>query len=213
GATPLAAHAVAVAFACLAVAAAIALAIRVRDSFARFAAFAALAPFVAGFFHEHDLLVAYAAAGWCALRARSGARYAALAGTLLVSIDWLGLAQRPTGIAQSCLLALAALAAFAALGTEHDARGTLVAAIPLGALLAIAAWAAAIHPAPVWPDALGPFHAFPGATAAEVWLAEQRATGLMAAQPAWAALRALSLLGCALLAYAIYRHSACCRTA
>ena len=112
GAPPLAAGCAGVAIALLAIAAAIAIAVAVRDNFARFAAFSALGPFAAGFVHEHDLVVAYAAAAWCALRTRATARIVALAGTLLVSVDWLGLAQRPTGIAQSALLALAALCAF-----------------------------------------------------------------------------------------------------
>ncbi len=197
----------------LAIAAAIAVITCVRDRFARFAAFAALVPFVAGFFHEHDLIVAFAAAGWTALRTRDLPRILALLGTLLVCIDWLGIAQRPTGLAQSLLLAIAAFAAFVALGDERELPRSLLAAIPIGALIAVAASLALRYPAPIWPDALGPFHAAAAAPIANLWLAEQRASGLLAAVPAWAFLRTLSLLGCALLAYAIYRHSSCCRTA
>ncbi len=194
-----------------AIAAALAIAVLVRDRFARLAAFAALLPFASGFFHEHDLTVAYPAAAWCALRARGTTRAVALSGTLLVAIDWLGLAQRPTGIVQSLLLAIAALCAFAALGEQSDSRISVRAAMAPAVLFALAAWLAVRDPVPVWPDSLGPFRA-PHATVAAVWMAEQRAAGLLRADPLWALLRSFSLLGCALLAYAIARHSACHRT-
>lgn len=196
-----------------AIGAAVAIAVRVRDAFARLAAFAALLPFASGFFHEHDLTVAYAAAAWCALQVRGTTRAIALAGTLLVATDWLGLAQRPTGIAQSLLLAIAALCAFCALDRRRDLRIALIAGIPFGALFVVAAWLASQHPAPVWPDSLGAFHVSSNATVAATWMAEQRAAGLITVAPAWAFLRLLSLLGCALLAYAIDRHFACRQTA
>ncbi len=63
------------------------------------------------------------------------------------------------------------------------------------------------------PTRLERFTRRPARRLRRVWAAEQRASGLLAAIPAWALLRSLSLLGCALLAYAIYRHSSCCRTA
>jgi hypothetical protein len=193
-----------------AVAAALVIAVRVRDRFARLAAFAALLPFASGFFHEHDLTVAYPAAAWCALRTRGTTRTVALAGTLLVAIDWLGLAQA-TGIVQSLLLAIAALCAFAALDEQGDSRIALRAAVAFAPLFAVAAWLAARNPAPVWPDSLGAFHAVTNATVSAVWMAEQRAAGLLRPDPRWALLRSLSLLGCALLAYAIARHSSCRR--
>ncbi len=213
GATPVWATVAGAAAAVAAIAAAVALALRVRGAFARFAAFSALAPFAAGFVHEHDLVVAYAAAVWCALRARGAVRTVALTGTLLVAVDWLGLAQRPTGIAQSALLALAVAAAFAAFGDAAELRGAAAVAACAGALFAIAAVVAAHAPAPVWPDALGSFGAPAALPVAAVWGAEQRATGLFAQVPAWALLRSLSLLGCGLLACAIYRHPSYCRTA
>lgn len=206
GATPRNAQLIAAGAAILAVAAALLLALRVREAFARFAAWSALVPFVAIFLHEHDLLIAYPAALWCALRTRATARSLALAGALLVSIDWLGLAQRPTGIAQSALLAIAALAAFVALGDAAEARIAWRMALPIAVLFTAAALLSAHHPAPVWPDSLRDFHASSNASIAEVWLAEQRAGGLLAVAPLWAFLRGLPLLGCALLAYAIYRH-------
>jgi len=213
GAAPAAAQGIALLIALIAVIAAVALALRVRDGFARFAAFSALTPFVAGFMHEHDLLVTYAAAVWCALRASGRLRVIALLGTLLVCVDWLGLAQRPTGIAQSALLAIAAVAAFGALGRITEMRAALPVIAVFAALFAAGAWLATGYPAPVWPDALHAFHAPPGAQAAAIWLQEQRTSGLLAIQPAWAALRSLALLGCAMLAYVIYRHPSYCRTA
>ncbi|HEX3458705.1 MAG TPA: glycosyltransferase 87 family protein [Candidatus Baltobacteraceae bacterium] len=213
GASPGVAAWLGLACAAVAVAAAALIATRVREPFPRFAAFSALVPFVAGFVHEHDLLVAYAAAAWCALRTRGTTRAVALAGTLLVAVDWLGLAQRPTGIVQCALLALAVLLAFVALGERHESRAQWIAAAAVTVLFFAGAWIGAHYPAPVWPDALANFRATPAAGAAQVWLDEQRASGLLAAVPAWALLRALSLAGCGLLAYAIYRRPASDRMA
>ncbi|MBV8531071.1 MAG: hypothetical protein JO104_07110, partial [Candidatus Eremiobacteraeota bacterium] len=147
GATASSARLVATALAILAIGAGIALAAAVRGRFARFAAFSTLAPFVASFFHEHDLIVAYAAAAWCAIRTRGTTRIVALAGALLVAVDWLGLAQRPTGIAQSALLAVAAMAAFAALG-ERTERWTFAVMAAFAAVFVAAAISAVHHPAP-----------------------------------------------------------------
>jgi hypothetical protein len=213
GASPVVAEIMGFLFIAATIGAAIFLSIKIRDGFARFAALSALAPFVADFFHEHDFVVVYAAVVWCALRTSGIARAVALAGVLLVSVDWLGLAQRPTGIAQSALLAAAALAAFGALGERRDTLHALAVAAPFAALFIAATRLATLHPAPIWPDALGPFTAPAAASIATVWQAEQRASGLLAAVPAWGVLRSLSLLGCAVLAYAIYRHSSYCRTA
>ena len=213
GASPNVAGAIGIALAAFAIAAAAVIAYGVRDAFARFSAFSALAPFVSSFFHEHDFVLSYAAALWCALRTSAAARAIALAGTLLVGIDWLGLAQRPSGIAQSLLLAIAAFAAFAALGERADLRRAVPVALAAAVVFAGAAALATHHPVPVWPYTLGGFHAPADASAAGVWFAEQRASGLLAVVPTWGLLRALSLLGCSLLAYAIYRHSSCCRTA
>lgn len=213
GAAPPVTLAIAAVAALLASAMAILIIVRVREPFARFAGCSALIPFVAAFVHEHNLVVAFPAALWCALRTQTTARALAFTGALLVAINWLGLAQRPSSIAQSGLLALAAALAFIVLGQPSQPRSLLPAGLCVAALFAIAAALAAHHPAPVWPDALGAFHAPPSDGAAAVWLAEQRASGLLAVVPAWAALRTLSLLGCALLACAIYRHSLYCRTA
>ncbi|HEY1868203.1 MAG TPA: glycosyltransferase family 87 protein [Candidatus Cybelea sp.] len=212
GATQPQAQLVELATAAIAVAAAIALAVAVRDSFARFAVFSALTPFIAGFFHEHDFVVAFAAALWSAIRTTGATRAIALFGTLLAGFDWLGLAQRQSGIAQSVLLEGALFAAFVALGERTELRRALPIAAVVAVVIAGAAYLALHNPVPVWPDLLAGFRAPPSAGIASVWLQEQRANGLLAAVPAWGALRSLSLLGCALLSYAIYRHPSYCRT-
>jgi hypothetical protein len=212
GAPPRVALPIAILIALAAVVAALLIGVRVRDGFARFAAWSALAPFASLFWHEHDLLVAFPATVWLAQRATAPMRAMALFGTLLVAVDWLGLAQRPTGIVQSALLAAAAWCGFCALAPRGAPRAMGATAL-LAALFAGAAALASVRPVPVWPAAMGAIHAGNGANAATIWLAEQRATGLFAQVPAWALLRGLSLLGCALLAYAIYRHSASDRTA
>lgn len=200
--------AIAAAFGLTAVLALVALSRRIADPFARFAAVAPLAPFGTTFFHEHDLVVAYAAAGWCAFRTRGAVRALALGATLLVAIDWLGLAQRPNGIAQSALLAAAAACAFAALGSPRELRSSPVAIGTTAALFAAAAWLGTTHPAPVWPDALGAFHAAANTSVAGIWAAEQQRTGLLAIEPVWALLRTLPLLGCALLSYCVFKSTA-----
>jgi hypothetical protein len=212
GATQAVATVVAVSVALLAIAAAIVLSRAVGNSFARFAGLSALVPFVAGFFHEHDFVVAFAAVLWSALRTTGATRTIALAGALLVGFDWLGLAQRPTGIAQSALLEAALFAAFVALGEKAELRRALPIAAGAAAIIAGAAILALRNPLPVWPDLLAGFRAPATADIASVWFDEQRANGLLAAVPAWGVLRSLSLLGCALLAYAIYRRSSYCRT-
>jgi hypothetical protein len=183
------------------------------DRFARFAAFSTLAPFVSTFFHQHDLVSAYPAAIWCALRTRGGIRVVALLGTALVAVDWLGLAQRPTAIVQSALLAVAAIGAFAALGPRPEVRLLLFAAAAMTVLFGGATSIALARVVPVWPYHLGAFAPPASWPIATVWQQEQQRNGLQAAVPAWSALRTLSLLGCALLAWAIYRHSSYCRTA
>jgi hypothetical protein len=213
GASPRASSLAGAAVAVLAVAAAVVLARRIHDDLARFAAISALVPLVAGFFHEHDFTLALVGALWCALRIRGRSRAIALAATLLVAVDWLGLAQRPAGIAQSAFQAAAALCAFTALGPRIDWRASLAAGLPTATLFAAAAWLAVHHPAPVWPDSLGAFHAPPSLPVARVWYEEQRRSGLLAAVPAWSLLRCLPLLGCAILALSVYRRSSSDRTA
>jgi hypothetical protein len=186
---------------------------RVNDRFARFAAFSALIPFAATFFHDHDFVVAFPAAIWCALRSRGTARAFGLAGALLVSIDWFGLAQRSNAIVQSAFLLAGAAAAFLALGEDVELRSFSYAAAPVAMLFIAGAWLGSGHPAPMWPYHLGSFHAPATASIATIWFLEQRQSGLEAAIPAWAALKSLSLAGCALLVAAICRRSSYYRTA
>jgi hypothetical protein len=185
----------------------------VTDRFARFAAFSTLAPFVSTFFHQHDLVAAYPAAIWCALRTRGVVRVVALLGTAFVAVDWLGLAQRPNAIVQSALLAGAAIVAFAALGQRSEVPGLLFAIAAMAALFGGATSIALAHAVPVWPYHLGAFAPPASLPIATVWQQEQQRNGLQAAVPTWSLLRTLSLLGCVLLALAIYRHSSCCQTA
>jgi hypothetical protein len=196
-----------------AVIAAIAVWRRVEDRLARFAAFSALTPFVATFFHDHDFVVAFPAVVLCALRARGTERALAFAGALLVSIDWFGLAQRSNAIPQSAFLLAGAAAAFLALGGETDLRLTSFAAAPVAVLFLAGAWLGSGHPAPMWPYHLGSFHAPPTASIATIWFLEQRQSGLEAAIPAWAILKSLAFAGSALLVAAIYRRPSYYRTA
>jgi len=186
---------------------------RVSEGTLRFAAFSALTPFVAAFVHQHDLVSTFPAAVWCALRTRGTNRFLGALGTLLVAVDWFGQAQRPNAIAQSALLAIAALAAFGAIGDARELRAVLPAAAVVTVLFCGAAWLATAYPAPVWPYHLGPFSPPAVWPIARVWQQEQQRDGLQAAIPAWSILRALSLAGCGLLAAAIYRRPSYCQTA
>lgn len=169
----------------------------------RFCATCALLPFAVPFFHEHDLLVLFVPGVIYATRATGAAWLAAAAGACFTAIDWLGLAQRPDGTLQTLLLAGAFAAAILVLG-ERPRIWML--ALPAAVLVCVAgaAFFAGGHPAPVWPDAMGLLpHGIANFTIAAAWEAQQRANGLFAQSGVWAALRALSLLGCALTAGAI----------
>lgn len=213
GASPALAMAVGVVAAAAAVVFAIRAARRVRDAFARFGVFAALLPFVSGFLHEHDLVMAFPAVVWCAVRAAPRARAIALVGTLLVAVDWLGLAQRPGGAAQSALLAVAAWCAFTALRPLPITTAIGMATAAVATAFAGAVMLAVVHPAPVWPAAMHAAALTGNGSVAQLWAAQQEATGLNRPVAAWAFLRALSLTGCALLAFAICSRSAYYRTA
>ena len=162
-------------------------------------------PWAVPFFHEHDFVIELIPA--IVLAASSNARVRMLAGVAAtcVLVDWLGIAQRPHAAAQTVCLAFAVACAFAALPNR-----SLRAASPLPPLVAcallslIAVPLALVFPAPVWPDALGAFHAAANLDASAVWAAEQQRAGLDAFVPAWGILRAIPLLGCATLAVAAY---------
>lgn len=169
----------------------------------RFCATCALLPLASPFFHEHDLLVVFVPAIIYATRA-TGIRWVlALLGACLAATDWLGLAQRPDGTVQTMLLVGAFAVAIVVLHKRPHARMVALAAVVV-ALIGIAAVFAQSQSAPVWPDAMG---ALPANIAhldiAGAWEAQQRATGLFAHNGVWAALRAFSLLGCALIAAAM----------
>jgi alpha-1,2-mannosyltransferase len=172
----------------------------IEDDTARLCATCALLPLAMPFFHEHDLVLLFLPAAYFSVRCEQRLWPLAAAGALLCATDWLGLAQRPSGTLQTLLLVGGAGLALVAL--RRDAAPRML-AIPAGilALIAAAAIPAHLHPAPIWPDAM---RALPqgGANIAAVWHQEQAATGLFARDGIWAALRAGSLLGCALVSYA-----------
>lgn len=161
----------------------------------------ALLPFAMPFFHHQDLIVvlipaAFALAAWHSHGVLLGAL-----GTAFVAVDWLHLAQQPAWRWEDILLAGAAACALAAL---RPSRRALWLALPPLLALALAPLAAA-HPLPLWPFALPPgFHAPAGLDASAVWAGEQAASGLTRVYPLSLLLRALSLLGCGLLAVSLW---------
>lgn len=174
-----------------------------HDALGRFCITCALLPLAMPFFHEHDLIVLFVPAVIYAIRADARTWPIAAGGGLLVATDWLGLAQRPDGTLQTLLLVGALGAALVAL---HESPRLAMLKIPVCvlALIGIAAIFAHAHPAPVWPDAMRALpHGIERLDIASAWNAQQRATGLFARDPVWAALRLLSLLGCALTAGAV----------
>jgi hypothetical protein len=179
-----------------------AIAVRIPSRELVLAAIAVL-PFGIPFFHEHDFVIELIPA--IVLAAAPGVRVRMLAGfgAACVFVDWLGVAQRPHAALQTAALAVAVACAYAALADERASPAPLWYLPATGALLALLLIPLALHaPAPVWPDALGAFHAAPGLDASGVWSAEQQRAGLTATAPAWALLRAVPLFGCALLAVA-----------
>jgi hypothetical protein len=169
------------------------------DAPAKVAIACALAPLVLPFSHEHDFTIAFLPA-LLVLRRTTGVRQRlAGAGFMLLAVDWLGLAQRPESLALATLLTFGAGLALVALTSRSPQPGD---AWPLAfaPLVYVAGRLAALHPLPVWPDALGPVFAPAAAlSATQVWGLEQFQSGIGAQEPAWAALRALSLAGAALV--------------
>ncbi len=151
------------------------------------------------FAHEHDLTLVFLPA-LLTLRRASGRTWAlAAVATVAVAVDWLGLAQRPTGVTETFLLTLAAALAIVVL-----ARRPLrpYHATPVLASIAVlpAALAGRAHPLPTWPDALpAGFHVAHGLSAPAVWHLEQFASGIGALGVTWGWLRLVSLAGCAVL--------------
>jgi hypothetical protein len=171
------------------------------DPLAVFCAFCALTPLAFPFFHEHDFGLLFIPAFVVLTRgARGPARVWATIALLLVGIDWLGIGQRPDGVAQTLLVALALTAATLGLVGMQRVREL----VPLlGAAIAIVAFGALAHgrALPIWPDAMLPFSISPDASVAQIWRAEQVAAGMFAPSALSAGLRTLPLLGAALLAW------------
>ncbi len=190
----------------LALAAAGACAVRLRGQ-PRFAAAIAIAllPFAMPFFHEHDFVIELIPAVLLAASANARVRMLAGIAAPCIFVDWLNVTQRPHTAAETVCLAFAVACAFAALPNR-----ALRAASPLPSLAACALLTLVLvpltlaYPAAVWPDALGAFHAAANLDASAVWAAEQHRAGLDAAVPAWGLVRAIPLLGCAVLAAAAY---------
>lgn len=178
-----------------------------HDRAAALAFSCALLPLALPFFHEHDFVIVLIAALVCVRRVPERLWPLALTGSLLVAVDWLGLAERPDGAVQSALLLIAAAIGYAVFARRPLATLTWAAA-PLLLLVACAV-AAQSQPAPVWPDAMRPLPAFPaGVSAAMVWKTEIANSGLLIPNPFWGALRALSLLGCVVLSYVSWKSLA-----
>jgi hypothetical protein len=166
---------------------------------ARLALACAAAPLVFPFAHEHDFTIAFFPALLVARRARGTLWIAAAFAALGVAVDWLGLAQRPTGVLESVALSAAAALALATLARDPLRPYHLAPLLVAVAVLAVGAIAART-PLPTWPDGLGlDFHVPFDMPAPEVWHLEQLRSGIGALVPAWGALRAISLVSCAAL--------------
>ncbi|MBV9148613.1 MAG: DUF2029 domain-containing protein [Candidatus Eremiobacteraeota bacterium] len=165
----------------------------------RLAITCALLPFAAPFFHEHDFVIELVPMLMCLCIAPRRIWPIAAAATVLVAVDWLGLAQRPNAILQSALLVLALLCAIFALSDQplRLHRFALLAAL----LLIPAALLAHRFPAPIWPDALPAHVTWIRATLPDAWHAQLQAAHELSPQPLWAALRLLTLFGSGLLAW------------
>jgi hypothetical protein len=201
GAAPHAAAILGISSAAAAAAIWISAARRMTGALSRFCIGCTLLPFLMPFFHEQDLIVLFVPAVFCVVNAQRRFAPAAFAGALCCAADWLGLAQRPDGAAQTLLLVGAAAIALMLLrGAVEMPSMFACGAVLIG--IALAALAAQHDPAPIWPDAM---RALPAAVrtlpVAQIWHAEQRATGLLVPNAFWAALRCMPLLGAALLAF------------
>jgi len=174
----------------------------VRDPLMLFCATCALAPFVAPFFHEHDLAIVFAPAVLLVLRTSGNAARVALAGALFCAANWLGLAQNPEGTLQTFLLVAACAAALVTLRQDFSFR-TLEIPAAILILITAAGFVARAHLLPIWPNAMASLSAgVQHANIAAIWRAEQNAAGLFARDTMWALLRCASLAGCGLLVYA-----------
>lgn len=176
-----------------------------RSAAASLAFSCALLPFALPFFHEHDAIVLVIPALYAGTSASRSLWPLALAGTLLVAVDWLGIAQRPDGWIQSMLLLASGAIAYTVF-CRRDVRSLWIAGIAIIAI-AGAALFAAHHPAPIWPDALGPHPALDRreTNVTRLWSDELRLSGQLTRDGFSGLLRSLTLLGSGLLAYLSWR--------
>jgi len=173
-----------------------------RDDARRFAIASAALPLAWPFAHEHDLTLLFFPALFALRRSEGVVRIIAVAGALLVAVDWLGLAQRPDGLRQTLALTAAATLAMVILIRGLPWPTIAVGLMTIAAIVCLREVAAA-HPLPIWPDALpANFHMDHAASATMVWAAEQHAAGIDRLDSIWATLRALSLAGCSFLWFA-----------
>ena len=167
------------------------------DALESTAAACAALPLVVPFFHEHDFVIELFPALVLAVRARGPALSFAAAGTVFAASDWLGLSQRANGQWQLLAFVASLSLAFVALSTGARTRTTLIPGIVAVGLILVLAPFAQAHQAPTWPDFLTErWHAPIGWSAAQVWHAEQVASGLEVREATWSLLRALPFLGC-----------------
>lgn len=175
-----------------------------RDAVDCVAAGCVALPFIATFFHEHDFCAVLFAA--LVALGRTARPAVALVGSALVALDALGLAQRPQAALQSALL-LTAFVCAALVVRSTSLRSTVISSGAIAATFAFAAAIGARHPVPIWPDALGDYHAAPTATVAAIWREEQERSHQTQDSASDAAARAIPLVGCALLGVALrYRR-------
>lgn len=162
-------------------------------------------PLAIPFFHEHDFVIEVLPLLVLAVRSSGRARALAAVAAALILVDWLGLAQRHFAHGQIVCLGFAVSFAFVALaGIRVRGLAQYAGVATLALLAAILVPVSYAHPAPTWPDTLpAAFRAVAGADASSVWGAEQRAAGLIAAEPVWGALRSLPLAGCIVLGAAL----------
>ncbi len=168
----------------------------------KFAVACAALPLAAGFMHEHDLVLLLIPALWALRHMQGRMRAFAIFASVLCSVNWMDFAQQPQAAAQD--ITLAAGFCCAALAWSDQRTPSLYLAATAAFLVVCAgAWIGAHYPAPIWPNGMAPFSVPANATAAQIWQAEQRATGLENVEPAWAALRTFSLAGSLLLLTAL----------
>jgi hypothetical protein len=188
------------AFGIVALLAAIWIAWRSRDARLGFGALACGLPFVVGFFHPQDFVVVLPAALLAIRRAPKAWAGVAAVATLACGAAWLDAAQHHAALAQDAVLATALLCGIYALRPLH------LIAMLFAAALMVTAFAVAVHGhVPVWPDAMHPFHVPPGTTAPAQWHLELLRSGLLTRNATSAALRAISLAGCAALVLVLGR--------